>query len=219
MGVNDAADLLDAVDALTKPVIEHIPQTDDEGRYLRTHTVEHPPLLEQLNAAITSAIGSGGGGGSATGMVLNSDALYRSVMVRTEIADWGHILGVKRTRNMVDDLRAWYDVFKHTGRDEGYHIGKMRGWAHMIRDLIDPPKRIPVDVPCPVCHATKWINADGEEQPWPVVYEYRREDAMGTVAAMCRAPDCGVTWDGFDSVEELAAELAEKGRTDTPSVV
>lgn len=197
--------LREAVNTLTRPTIDHIPQTDDDGHYLRTHTVVHEPLLVQLETAITSAIGNGGGGGSATGNVLNGEALYRTAIIRSAIGDWCHIAGIQQTRNMVTDLTRWCDVFDG---DTGFHIGQMRGWVNTIRNLLDPPKRVPVDVPCPVCKATKWANEDGDTSPNPVVFEYRPEDPIGTARATCRA--CGIEWDDYEAVEELGEELAEK---------
>ncbi|KTR02087.1 DUF7341 domain-containing protein, partial [Curtobacterium luteum] len=71
--------LLDAVDALTKPTIDHVRQTTDDGEYLRTVPVEHPPLLQQLADAVVPSAGNDGGSKSASARernVLDSDALW-----------------------------------------------------------------------------------------------------------------------------------------------
>lgn len=208
-----------AVKELTEPVIEHIRQTDDDGRYLRTHTVEHAPLLTQLEEAITSAIGSGGGGGSATGNVLNGEALMRAMMVRSELGDWCRLVGVRPSRDNIASLIAWANVFTFTGRDEGYYLGKLHGWAQMIRNLIDPPKRRELTKPCPVCKATSYVNGDGDTMPNPLVFEYRETDLTGTVRAVCRNADCGIEWVGPEAVIELDEELAELWDTPTEESV
>lgn len=202
--------LLLAVEALTKPVTNYIKQTDDDGTYLGTHTAEHPPLLVQLNEAITSAIGNGGGGGSATGNVLNGAALHEAFRIRTELGDWCRMNGVRVSRDLMVDLEAWHTVFKLTRNDDAFYVRQLHGWAKTIRDLIDPPKRLPQDIPCPVCKATKYTNDEGDICTNPIVLEYHREDPIGTARVVCRNPDCTAEWDNMDALDELKDELVEK---------
>jgi hypothetical protein len=199
-----------AVGALTDPVITHVTQTDDAGAYLRTHTAEHEALLVQLDKAITSAIGNGGGGGSATGNVLNGKALYRAFLIRTELGSWCRMNGVKVTRDLMVDLIAWFDLFKLTGNDSGFYVRQLNGWAKTIRDLIDPPQRVPQDIPCPVCGATKYTDEEGDISTNPIVLEYHREDPIGTARVVCRNADCAAEWDNMEALNELKDELAEK---------
>ena len=41
-------DLLDVIDELTKPKVEHVAQRTDGGEWIRTHTVDLPPLLQRM---------------------------------------------------------------------------------------------------------------------------------------------------------------------------
>lgn len=71
--------LLDAVDALTKPSVENVKQTTDDGTYLRTVPVEHPPLLQQLADAVVPSAGNDGGSKSASARernIVDSEALW-----------------------------------------------------------------------------------------------------------------------------------------------
>lgn len=205
---DDRSPLTDAVEALTLVTYTHIVQKDDAGTYLKTHSVAHRPLLVQLESAITSAIGNGGGGGSATGNVLNGDALYRAFLIRTELGSWCQLAGVKVSRDLITDLNAWWHVFRQTGNDDGFYIGQLRGWVRTIENLLDPPKRVPQDIPCPVCKAVKWVNEEGATSPNPVVLEYKYEDPIGTAKVTCKA--CGTEWSDMESLNELKDELAEK---------
>jgi hypothetical protein len=205
--------LQDAVEALTQPTFEYHQRKYDFGVYrkpilLPVDTVRHAPLLTQLETAITSAIGNGGGGGSATGNVVNGDALYRAFLIRTELGDWCKIVGVRVTRDLITDLTAWWEVFKQTGNDDAFYIGQLRGWVRTIENLLDPPKRVPQDIPCPVCKATKWVSEEGATSPNPIVLEYKHENPLGTARVTCKA--CAAEWTSMEALNELKEELAEK---------
>lgn len=201
--------LTEAVDALTRPIIDHIPQVDDEGRWLRAHTVEHDPLLQQLNDAITSAIGRGGGGGNSAGDVLNGEALYRMMQIRPEIEAWCRMVKVQVSRDMVADLRRWFDIYRHGDQEtSSFHLHRLNGWAKQITDLLDPPKRLEVTQPCPVCGAHKYTDQDGNALPFPVVIEYRRETPLAATG-LCRA--CEHVWVGERELRQLRWELDAQG--------
>ncbi|MEX8031700.1 DNA translocase FtsK [Microbacterium sp. 20-116] len=46
-------DLLDAVNTLTKEQHENIAQKNDDGRWLKAHTVTHPCLLQRMHDTVT----------------------------------------------------------------------------------------------------------------------------------------------------------------------
>jgi hypothetical protein len=198
------ADLLSAIDDLTKPTRTKVIQGD------HVTTVVHEPLLVQLEQAVTSAIGNGGGGGSATGSVLNDEALQRLFIIRSQLGDWCRLLGVRPSRtDAVKDLRAWYVAFLGTNAEQEFYTRTLHGWAATIRELIDPPKRVPLRDPCPVCKASQWTGVDGGLRASPVAVEYDHGDPYRTVKAVCRAEGCGAEWVGANAVEELIEEMGE----------
>ena len=198
------SDLLSAIDALTKSTRTKVIQGD------HVTTVVHEPLLVQLEQAVTSAIGNGGGGGSATGSVLNDEALQRLFIIRSQLGDWCRLVNVRPTRtDAVADLRAWYVAFLGTNAESEFYARTLHGWAATIRELIDPPKRVPLRDPCPVCKASQWTGVDGGLRASPVAVEYDHGDPYRTVKAVCRAEGCGAEWVGANAVEELIEEMGE----------
>jgi hypothetical protein len=202
-------DLIDAVTALTKPTRTKVVRDDGS-----TTTVRHDALLVQLEAAVTSAIGNGGGGGSATGSVLNDAALQRALIIRSQIGDWCRLVKVRPSRDTVDDLTRWLVAF--TGRDQeaDFYTRTLHDWAATIINLLDPPKTVPLAGACPVCKATSWTGDDGSYRASPVAALYDHANPMRSARAVCRAGECGTEWVGADAVEELIAEMSEDGRGD-----
>ena len=198
-------ELLDAVEALTKPLAMKIIR--DDGTTTR---ITHDPLLVQLQDAVTSAIGNGGGGGTATGSVLNDEAWYRLSLIRTQLGDWCRMVDVRPTRtDAVKDLRAWHVAFLSRNLDPRGYTRMLEGWAVTIRDLLDPPKRVPLRGACPVCSADHWFGVDGSRRASPVAVEYDYANPYRSVRAVCRVVGCGTEWTGVEAVEELVAEMTE----------
>lgn len=206
-------ELLDAVDQLTKPAIEHMTQTKDDGTYLRTHTAEHKPLLTQLKDAVNPSANTSAGSASLASArnPINSEALWEYTKMFTAIGDWCRIAGADRTKDPIVDLRRWYIAYTKDDNDPDWYIRELRRWVNLIRKLLDPPKRIEITTACPVCKKRTWVDADGNEILFPVIIEYRVPNEGETIRpnALCRA--CETVWQGYDSVEELAAELTETG--------
>ena len=202
-------DMLEAVDALTKPVTHHTPITDDHGRWVRIHNTELPSLLEQLQAAIhQSMTGKGGGGNPATRGVLDSDALYRFTRIATTIREWCHIEKVTPTRDVSSNLRRWYVARLTTrDRDDTFHLRELRSWAAQIETKLDPPRRMEVTEPCPECEADTWWDETGDQHPFPIVVEYaeRDPDILRTARAVCRS--CAHEWHGSSQLRALRWEL------------
>lgn len=201
-------DLLDAVDALTRPVVIHLPQIDDDGKWLRAHTTELPPLLTQLQTAIAQSMsGKGGGGNPATRGVLDSDALFRFTKIATTVGDWCRIENVTPTRNPTVDLRRWYAArLANTDRDDRFYIRELHAWAGQIETKLDPPRRLEITAPCPECEAASyWEN--GESHPFPVVMEYQEHstDILRTARAVCRS--CEHQWTGSSELRALRWEI------------
>ena len=176
----------------------------------RPLTVFTDALLVQLQDAVTSAIGNGGGGGTATGSVLNDEAWYRLSLIRSQLGDWCRMVDVRPTRtDCVKDLRAWHVAFLGSNVDPAFYVRTLVGWAFTIRELIDPPKRVPLRGACPVCGADHWFGVDGSRRASPVAVEYDHSNPYRSVRAVCRVGSCGTEWTGVEAVEELVAEMTE----------
>lgn len=206
-------DLLEAVDALTKPIIEHISQTDDDGKWIGTHTVQHPPLLQQLGDAVnpSSNTDTGSSSSASARSLINGDALFEYAKISSQIADWCRIAGAERIKDPVAALRTWYvQMLTFNDRDDTFYVNMLRKWAATIRGKLDPPKRLELTVSCPVCGKREWCDDQGNGSLFPVVIEYRRPVDGEPIkpTAMCRA--CKTVWQGTEAVEELADEVNER---------
>jgi len=198
------ADLIAAVDALIRPVPTKIVRDDGS-----TTRIVHDALLVQLEAAVTSAIGNGGGGGSATGSVVNDAALTRLSQIGSQIRDWCRQAGVQVGKRPIDNLVRWR-VPALAYQDATGYVVILERWADDIRTLLDPPKTIPLDGPCPVCTADHWFSPDGDRRASPVAVEYDHANPLRSARAVCRAGECGTVWVGADAVEELVSEMSER---------
>lgn len=200
-------EIQDAVAELTAPVVSHVPQINDEGTWLKTTTVWLPSLLDQLSEAITSTIGGQGNGSTLKNarQIIDSDALFMFMRIKSQITDWCNGVGVRAGKDAAENLMLWSD---HVDVEDGrFYARTMREWANQIRAKLDPPKRREILHPCVVCQATVWVDDDGETRPHPVEASYRPGE--GDVKVMCRA--CKTVWDGPDAAKELGEEIAELG--------
>lgn len=210
------ADLLSAVDALTKTESEHHVIMSDYGVYrapvyVRTHTVTHPPLLERLREAVNPSKNTAAGSSAlaSTRNLIDSDALYEYSKMTSAIGSWCRAFKADRTRDPVTDLRRWYVAFQQYDNEPQWYIDELRHWATLIRNILEPPKRIEITEPCPVCGKRAYTDQDGNELLFPVIIEYRvpKDEDSIIPKALCRA--CQTVWAGYDAVAELADELKE----------
>lgn len=220
--------LLDLVDALTKPTVEHHRQMHDYGVYLvpvyvKTHTTEHPPLLEQLAAAVNPSSNTAAGSSSlkSNRNLIDGDALYRYTLMTAAIGDWCRMWKVAPSREPVNDatarimsdLRQWYIAYTRGGDNPQWYVKELGRWVALIRNLIEPTMvRIPVRVRCPICQAITFTTDDGEQSTFPIVMEYRKPKDGESIrpVATCRNGDCGATWEGYDAIRELGDEVEER---------
>ena len=218
-------DLLDAIDALTLPTHTLVVQwvTDDNGKdHPRNTRIEHEPLLAQLELAIASTIG-GGGGRSMTAKwalnVLDSDALFQFSVIDSQIRDWCRRAGANPGRHPAENLRTFYA--KHIGRLPDERVdrvltGILRGWAGTIRAKLNPPRTMELTSACPACGSDTWEDTEGQVYRHPITITYQDQDAdiLGSARALCRA--CDHVWKGAQSLRALRydVDVAE----DTPSV-
>jgi hypothetical protein len=205
------SDLLDAVDALTKPIIEHFSQKDDDGKFVKAHTITRDPLLTQLRDAVNPSANNNAGSASlqSARSIIDSDALLEYSKMASAIGDWCRQMKVERTRDPIVDLRRWYVAYDREGDQPDWYRNELQRWAHVIRNHLEPPKRMEVTTPCPVCGKRTWTDAEGNELLFPIMVEYKATDE-GSIKpnALCRA--CDTVWRGYDAVAELADELNQE---------
>lgn len=207
--------LREAVDTLTKDIIEHIRQTDDDGNYLGTHTVIHPPLLEQLHQRVTPSTGNDAGSKSSPRErnMVDSAALYEYAKMSSAIWDWCRMAGATVDKKPVDDLRRWYIAHtSHTDRDDDWYTRELRRWEGVIRNKLEPPKQVEIQAACPVCGPDPWVDGEGSRQPNRLWLEYRLDldGKPSNERTTCRNPNCNAVWEGEESMKELGEELDER---------
>jgi hypothetical protein len=213
--------LLDAVDALTHPVLHpHVQDIldADTGKKVGTQriNVELPSLLTQLEEAIRADMGgsSKGAGDPAWRVLIDGDALYKFAQVTTQIQSWCQLLGIRPSRapqNIAADLRAWYVEFMTKPAREGateFHERKLWDWVTMIQGKLDPAREQDLPDRCPSCDAAEWWDPKtAERYPRPLVIRYRQSfdgSVVQRAKAQCRA--CGEQW----GARELAYELEQR---------
>lgn len=206
--------VLEAVEALTKPVVNKVMQDGPIGSGLAGSKLIHielPPLLTQLDDAIRGTIGIGGSGSLASQRnMLDSDALYRFMTISTTIKDWCRIWKIQPTKDAAPNLARWFAGYHGSETQDKFYVSQMSSWRGQIAAKLDPPKVWLQPGACPVCGAeTWWSKSTHEEYKFPLVVEYRETgpNLVQEAKAMCRA--CEQVW----SVRELAylleqAELA-----------
>lgn len=206
---SSTADLLDAVDGLTKPIRSRVIQDGPVGSGLagqQVVTVELPALLDQLNDAIrgTNVKGSSGSLPWERNM-LDGDALFQFMLIASLIKEWARMVGSVITP---DDpkatLRAWYVIYSATPRteaQESFYSRKMTKWANQIVAKLNPGRVWDLPQACPDCEATVWFNpADKKPYPRPLIVTYHETgpNLIQEATASCRA--CETKW----GIRELA---------------
>lgn len=208
--------LLDAVDALTKPTVDNIKQTTDDGEYLRTVPVEHPALLQQLADAVVPSAGNDGGSKSASARernVLDSDALWELTKIETELRDWlRHDRAAFDRNDLPASLRRWYVAYNaQTQQDAAeWYLSELRRWERVILSRLDRTvKQIPTGYLCVLCGTQQWVDPDGERQPARLILSYRRDEDGRTSEERVTCQRCRTGWESMDAIKELGDELTE----------
>ena len=205
-----AEKLLDALDKLTKA--QTVANWQGEELIRRTD----PPLLDWLRELIVSSMGGAGGSGKSarerTPIDVGAFSLYENIegRVRAWVVDLGGRPGKDLTPAQV--LRSWYVLWNAGNPSESLirsYLSILEGWVQAIEDVLDPPKRIEITAPCPVC-GQEWINvglklADGSDDPNDmervhVLIAVERESIHESFA-MCRA--CDRVWTGTGEMRRL----------------
>ena len=203
--------LLEAVLTLTKPVRRKVIQPDAKSPSgTKVVTIELPSLLEQLDGAIRGTMGGGGGSLPSERNLLDSDALFKFILITNMVSEWARASGaVVVKRDAGKTLTNWY--IKYTQKltsmeSERFYIKKLDSWVRQIESKLDPPSIKDLPDACPVCGAkTWWLASTKAEYPRPLVIEYRPTgpNMLQEARALCRA--CEKVW----NVRELAWELEQ----------
>lgn len=204
-------DLLDAVDTLTLPVIEHLAQRTDTGRWIKTVTIEHPALLHQLEDAGSGRTSAGSNKAAHERSPIDMQAAYLHAQYTSQVADWCRMVNVKPARVVTRDLRSWYAAtLKINDFDPTGHQYILTAWARAIRTHFDPPKKFEADHPCPICGGQEHGNEFDGGAMKAIEITYRLDDTGRPTGerALCRL--CKAVWDGAEAVRELADEMQEK---------
>lgn len=222
---NPIADLLTAVEALTKPVHTAFMQHEVEGtdRNARTEGIvkrTDPSLLEQLRAAITSDIGGGAGSAKAarerTSLDVAAFSLYEEIDGR--VRAWLLDVGVRPSgkAELGSILVRWFILWKQKRLEDATvhaHQLVLERWASSIRDLLDPPVKQEITSPCPSCGAMWATVGRGEEtESVRALWAVWREDPDESYG-LCRS--CDKVWRGVGMMRTLRiaiddAELATR---------
>ncbi len=215
--------LLTALDKLTKP--QHVAQWQGDGSERKIFKRIDPPLLDWLLEAIVNSLGQGGGSQQArarTPMDVGAFTLHEDIdgRVRSWMDDLGARPGKDLTATQI--LRTWYVLWSARNPSEGMmraYAGILDGWAQAIRDVIDPPKRIEITAPCPMC-GQEWINVglklgDGRDDPNDVervrVLIALERESMQESYAMCRS--CERVWKGVGAMRQLRIAIDDAALT------
>jgi hypothetical protein len=215
--MSDTDPLLAAVEALTKPVIDHVAQKTDAGKWIRAHTVEHEPLLTQMHDKVWPSSGNDANSKAAPQerSLADNTALFEYAKICSAIADWVRMAGGKAGRLPIDNLEQWARLhMADLDRDDDWYIRALHGWAYAIRKFLDKPTAFTLTGACPVCHATEWGNMidGGGMRVLRVEYVLDENERIRDMNALCQA--CRIVWEGRDAVEELADELNEKDKVE-----
>lgn len=172
------------------------------------HTGQEPALLAMLEVAIGSDRGRGSVSGvSGASGVLNLGALTLwGEITRCVGAFWpGRGDLTQAGTHLIRRLELWTETV--TGTEDEVHLQEMCDfWASEIRNLLDPPKRVPVrGGQCPRCkeHQVLGTNPEGERVYVPCLLAHLSEDPMRVECL-----GCGGTWYGNTVLSMLDLVLA-----------
>lgn len=203
--------LLDSVDALSLPTTVKVIQGDG-----RPTVIRHAPLLTQLQAAVAGDIGAHAGASPSRERIpVNVDALRLVSDVSSQLGRWQFRLSrPARFDTLAGRLRAWYAGYIGTVRSEHTDLQYERiltGWHRQITNLFDPPTRLEITAPCPLCSERVWLEPGTGNQSASIVVEYLEVGAatLDEARGWCRA--CGAVWRGRSGLRELRwlIEVAE----------
>lgn len=182
----DSAPLSQAVHTLTR----------SHERTFGGLTGEEPALLALLEQAIktdTSGASGNGGGNTRAGGPVDVNALHIWQGIHGVVDEFWPGKGRLEYAHMrlTERLTWWTSSIAGTD-DEAHLLQVCEIWIGKIRDLLEPPKRVPVrGAQCPRCkeHQVLETNLDGQRVYQPCLLAHMSETP---VRVECRG--CGGTW-------------------------
>lgn len=186
----DHTPLSQAVEILTRP----------HERTVGQHTGQEPALFDLLEVAIktdtSGATGNGGGSTRAGGPVdVNALSIWQGIY--QVVGEFWPGKGQLQYAHMRLIERFTWWVSTVAGTDDEVHLLQLcEIWTGKIRDLLEPPKRVPVrGAQCPRCkeHQVLGDDPEGRRVYQPTLLAHLSEDP---VRVECRA--CGGTWYNLD---------------------
>lgn len=210
---NPLADLLDNIDKLTKPNTRKELQETVAGQPMKVVRLTLPALLTQLDEAIRGTIGIGGSASLPNERnMLDAEALYRSLLLKSQIAEWARdVKADVKPNDPAATLRAWYVKWVEKPRENGHvksFVSRTQNWIEQIEAILDPPRIRELPDRCPECEAFYWWNPrDKHKYAHPLIIEYKLSDGASMVeeaSGKCRA--CETEW----GARQLAFELEQQ---------
>jgi hypothetical protein len=190
----DHATLSQAVALLTRP----------HERTVGEHTGQEPALLDLLEVAIKSdtsgASGEGTSGSSTPGNPVDVNALHIWQTIYTCVGEFWPGKGQLVHAHLPLKARLEWWTSSIAGTENEVHLEEMCDyWAGLIRDLLEPPKRVPIrGGQCPRCkeHQVLGTDPDGQRVYQPTLLAHMSESPL---RVECRA--CGGTWYSLDMLK------------------
>lgn len=148
-----------------------------------------PSLLDQLQDAVGNSGGRGGVARRDVPMPISAAARDLLTAVTFGAADM-HYKAIRRDcPDLADQVRATAAI---AGRWTDWQaiirvVEQLHAWAHEIRELLDPPRRMHVAAPCPACSERMvWREAAGDVVQVPAL------QLLDDLECVCLA--CGHRW-------------------------
>lgn len=225
---NPIDELRKVVDTLT--AVHEVIVEDREGTFLGTR--RENPLLLKLFAAVASNLGGAGGAGSDpnTRVPINVGARDLLDRITARVMEWYADVDKQpdRDRPRLDViLQRWRVGYLNQYRDGKFlelavwsKTQQLDAWVTQIRDLLDPPRRYPIDSLCPNCGRDfirrPLLDDPREEEIVRVLNAVEREKFEDSYI-LCES--CARVWQGNDTRRASMAIDAMRSATpreDTP---
>lgn len=168
--------------------------------------VDWEPLLDWLKSSVTEIVGRRGGG-SGSGIPLNTEALKLLEHIRFRLKIMRKDLYVTSAGDLINDVQlVWKRAQEFFQRGEltdeqidGFGA-EFQDWVARIEAEENRPYRMEITVSCLEC-SERWVLVQNERVS-AVVVEVR--EGLAPVAE-CRA--CGKIWVGWESLSRVGSEM------------
>lgn len=176
--------------------------TERHTEHVSGVTVEHDPLLIELQDSASAQSGRGTGGGGQ-GIPINLGVIEVQDHIRRRLALMRKAFNLTPTKNLIEGTReAW-----NTAKTEraGARVDDMAwerieaeyvDWVRRITEEVAPPSVVEMVTPCPECDETRALLRGDEVQA--VVVKWYPEELDRAPLGKCRF--CGHEWVGWGSM-------------------